>query len=58
MSDGLTVVVRKGLSKGEVRLEHVAGTVQLAVDSKDTLQAILLGLATTPANALVAAPAR
>lgn len=55
MSAQMTVVVQEGLNKGEVRLEHVAGSVQLVVDSKDTLQAIMLGLATTPANTLVVA---
>lgn len=57
MSDGMTVVIEERLNKGEIRLEHVAGAVQLSVDSKDTLQAIMLGLATTPASALVATTA-
>lgn len=53
MGAEMTVVVQKGLKKGELRLEHVAGAVQLVVDSKDTLQAIMLGLPTIRASRLV-----
>jgi hypothetical protein len=55
MSAEMTVVVQEGLKKGEVRIEQVAGDVQLVVDSKDTLQALMLGLATMSTSALGAA---
>ena len=57
MAAEMRVVVQEGLNKGELRLEQVAGEFQLVADSKDTLQALLLGFATMPTGSLQAVAA-
>ena len=46
MSKELNVVVNPSLKRGEMRLEPSQDSFRLLVDSNDTLQALVLGLAT------------